>query len=203
MSSTKTISVKALLIESTFIVIGVAIALGANEVREHFRDQDRAEQTLSVIASELCRNYGIVSSRVAYYIPIRDTLRAVVRAAPDARFEGAKFPQHRGARPLLFTSAGLDMALSSTVLTHIDPNLVGEIAIAYEIQAMAEMLQQRFLQASINGNLDTVSGNLSYFAESAAGSSEVKRLYEQLIPKLPNVPSDCLAAISPPSQPTP
>ncbi|MEM1097013.1 MAG: hypothetical protein AAGJ10_20645 [Bacteroidota bacterium] len=203
MASTKTISVKALLIESTFIVIGVAIALGANEVREYFRDQKRAEQTLSAMANELCRNYAHVSDRVAYYLPMRDTLFAVVRETPEVRFKGSNFPQHRGAQPFFLTSAGFDVALSSTVLTHIDPNLVGQIARVYELQDMVEMLQQRFLQAVINGNLDTVAGNLSYFAESAGGGLEAKRQYEQLIPKLPNVPSECLAALPSLSQPTP
>jgi len=203
MSSAKTISWKALLLESAFIVIGVAIALGANEVREHFRDQKRAEQTLSAIANELCRNYIHVSSCIAYYTPVRDTLLVAARATPDAELDTDQFPQHRGARPFFLTSAGFDVALSSSVLTHINPGLAGEVARVYELQDMMEMLQQRFLQAFINGNLSTVEGSLSYFAESASGGLEAKRLYEELIPKLPNVPGDCLAAIPSESTSTP
>ncbi|GAB5520691.1 MAG: hypothetical protein RhofKO_29420 [Rhodothermales bacterium] len=193
----KSISWKVLLLESGFIVLGVVIALGANELRQSFRDQARADEALVSIGTELCRNHLFLDERLTYYQTMQDTLFAAYPTSADEPFTRRNFPQFRGAMPLLLTSASFEVALASDVMPHLDLNQVDSLAQVYELQRMVTVFQERFLEAALNKNMETVAEHAAYFSEMTSFGSELRRFYLGALRSLPATHEACLNAVSP------
>ena len=75
--------VRSALFEALFVVLGVVLALGANEWRQARNDRALAEQALQSIREEMALNRAAVQEAVAYHGFLIDTLRTLVqRQAP-------------------------------------------------------------------------------------------------------------------------
>ena len=64
-----------ILLEALFVVLGVVLALGANEWREQFNNARHAERALEGIQEELRTNREAVASALDYHLHLADTLR--------------------------------------------------------------------------------------------------------------------------------
>ncbi len=81
-----------IMVEAFIVVLGVVLALAANEWREHYNRKQHAETALEGILSELHVNRRAIDSALAYHLQLDDTLRGFMRQAsqgalpyPDGR----------------------------------------------------------------------------------------------------------------------
>ena len=78
---------RTLLLEVFFILLGVVLALAANDWREHRSNLRRADTALESIRDELDANRQAVDNALAYHIHLYDTLRTYLQ--PVSQRDGA------------------------------------------------------------------------------------------------------------------
>ena len=84
---------RSILLEAFFVVLGIVLALGANEWRQSQIDERNAEQALVSIRQEMEANRAAVIRSAEYHIGITDSLQALAqRAGPGG---GAPVPDVR------------------------------------------------------------------------------------------------------------
>lgn len=115
--------------EVAIIVLGIAIALGAEEAIAHWNTERQAERSLDAIRDEVANNLGQVQARLA----TRDCLDR--RLAEVSRFiEAPKDPRPTWVgRPQMwiFNTSSLQAATSYGSLTALDPETQMKIATIY------------------------------------------------------------------------
>jgi hypothetical protein len=74
-----------LLLEALFVVLGVVLALGANEWREHINNVRHADRALESIQEELRTNREAVASALDYHLHLADTLRYFIPHTDGSR----------------------------------------------------------------------------------------------------------------------
>jgi hypothetical protein len=72
---------RPILLEAFFVVLGVVLALAANEWRQAFADRRSAATALESIREELDANRQSVLGSVKYHLQLSDTLRVMLRQA--------------------------------------------------------------------------------------------------------------------------
>ncbi len=82
--SKQRIAWRPLLLEAFFVVLGVVLALAANEWREYRNHRQHAAQALAGIREELDANRRAVDDALRYHLHLADTLRLFL-AQPDGR----------------------------------------------------------------------------------------------------------------------
>ena len=83
----RSIDWRTLLLEVFFIVLGVVLALAANDWREHSSNLRRADTALESIRDELDTNRQAVDEALAYHAHLFDTLRTYLQ--PASQRDGA------------------------------------------------------------------------------------------------------------------
>lgn len=73
-----------ILLEAFFVVLGVVLALSANEWRERRNRTAHAQTALASIRQELAVNRDAVASALDYHLTLSDTLRRLARQGPPA-----------------------------------------------------------------------------------------------------------------------
>lgn len=74
---------RPILLESFFVVLGVVLALAANEVREAVVNRREAAAALAGIREELAANRRAVLESAEYHLGLSDTLSALTRSARE------------------------------------------------------------------------------------------------------------------------
>jgi hypothetical protein len=80
-SRLRAIDWRPILLEAFFVVLGVVLALAANEWRQSIADRRSAATALESIHEELDANRRSVLASVKYHLHLSDTLRVVLREA--------------------------------------------------------------------------------------------------------------------------
>ncbi len=83
----RSINWRTLLLEAFFIVLGVVLALGANNLREQRSNVQHAATALESIRDELETNRQAVDNALAYHAHLSDTLRTYLQ--PASQRDGA------------------------------------------------------------------------------------------------------------------
>ncbi len=83
----RSIDWRTLMLEVFFIVLGVVLALAANDWREHRSNLRHASTALESIRDELDANRQAVDNALAYHAHLYDTLRTYVQ--PASQRDGA------------------------------------------------------------------------------------------------------------------
>ncbi len=169
------IHIAPILLEAFFVVLGVFLALAANEWREDRNARKRAEIAAASIVEELQANREALREASAFNMALLDSLQAYLPEdappLPPYFFAGGFF---RPAR--LFTTAW-DAARSTDALNHIPYDEVLQFSTLYDVQGAYEtqteqvgrllytkMMDEGFEGATANyRNFHAVLIGLTYF----------------------------------------
>lgn len=146
------------LLEAFFVVMGVVLALAANEWRQHRADARRAHTALEAIGEELEANREAVAQSLAYHFQLDDTLRAFARqASPDAHPDARTFARGFVAPASVLTTAW-ETAAATDAIGHMPYSRVVQLNRVYEQQrkyeAQAEVVGQIIYQQLFSQGFD-------------------------------------------------
>jgi hypothetical protein len=171
-SRLRAIDWRPILLEAFFVVLGVVLALAANEWRQGVADRRSASTALASVREELQSNRALVLGAVQYHLRMTDTLAAIRRQA--ARGDGAASPSPDArifsqgfVRPATLLSTAWETATTTDVVRHMAHDDVLALARIYE--------QQRRYAAQT----DRIGG-LIYGEIFARGTEGVLRNYANL-----------------------
>ncbi len=120
------------LFEAAFVVLGVILALAANEWRQSRQDRQRVTVATNAIAAEIESNRAAVAAASAYHSSILDSLR--VNGSPSWRPSPAMFS--RGfVSPAQLSSTAWQSAGTTGVVEHMPYQVVLRLSRAYATQA--------------------------------------------------------------------
>ena len=139
-----------LALEVFVVVLGVTLALGANELRRHFLDERKVGVAMESITAELQQNCDRLSRTEAYHERVLaefDSLRAARSSAVegDARAVIRALPSWRGYDPASVTSTAYETALSTGTLELMPYDVVLGLGDYYtSVAAYQETVRQAF-----------------------------------------------------------
>jgi hypothetical protein len=137
-SRLRAIDWRPILLEAFFVVLGVVLALAANEWRQGVAERRAATTALASVREELESNRQLVLASVQYHLRLVDTLGAIRRQSaggadslrlPDARVFGQGF-----VRPATLLSTAWETAGATDVVRHMSHDDVLALARIYEQQ---------------------------------------------------------------------
>lgn len=128
----------SLLLESFFVVLGVVLALGANEWREARQRDAHAQQALASIQEELQTNRTAITQALDYHLYLADTLSTLARYNHRANHEPV-YPQanlfNRGyVHPTTLVYTAWETAQATNAIETMDFDLLLSISRMYENQ---------------------------------------------------------------------
>jgi len=141
-----------LALEVFSIVLGVLLALGANEWRKHANQQDLKQRTLRMIGEDAMENRRILARR----IELHDALQADVKISSELLAEGVTaFPDslkqlNFGIIPL--NTSAYETARAAQVIPLLDLELASTLARMHEIIRINRALEDAMRNASANLN---------------------------------------------------
>lgn len=158
---------RPVLLEAFFVVMGVVLALAANEWRQARADSRRAHVALQSIRDELAANREMVAQSLAYHITLADTLRGYAahgaEAVPDARVFARGF-----IFPAPIVSTAWETAAATNALHHMPYETVVRLNRAYEQQRtyefQAEQVGQIIYTRLFNDGYEAVLRNYANLA---------------------------------------
>jgi type II secretory pathway pseudopilin PulG len=135
MKSTTKEAVRSALFEATFVVLGVILALAANEWRQARADRAQSQQAIAAIVQELNANRALVASAYDYHRNILQEIRNSEDNAPPPGFElfSRGFVAPARTSRTAWASASETGALAKT-----DYATVMELSKAYALQGYYE-----------------------------------------------------------------
>ncbi len=110
---------RQLAFEAFVVVLGVTLALGANELRQHFLDQRRVRVATESIAAEMQQNCDRLTTAQDYHERVIAELDSVRVADPAALKEGydvRTLPSWQGYGPAFATTAAYETAQATGAL---------------------------------------------------------------------------------------
>lgn len=146
--------------EAAFVVLGVVLALAANEWRQARVQAHEARDAITEIIAELDANRAAVAQSMAYHSTLLDTLQTY--EAPDQRPSIRLFPRGFIAPASIFSTAWTS-ASETGALTHADFADVLHLSRAYALQEdyteQASNIGQLIYQDLYRGGTTSILGN--------------------------------------------
>jgi hypothetical protein len=128
---------RPILLEAFFVVLGVALALAANEWRQGQVDRRRADRALESIREELQTNRQAVLGSAQYHMQLMDTLIAIRRQTPavgDAPAPDVRMFSRGFVNPASLLSTAWETAVATDAIRHMSHDDVLVLARMYEQQ---------------------------------------------------------------------
>jgi hypothetical protein len=139
LSRRRVVDWRPIFLEAFFVVLGVVLALAANEWRQAMADRRGAETALESIREELETNRAAVLRSVHYHLYLSDTLVAIRRQTVAARSDSGSLPNVRVftqgfVRPAALLSTAWETAAATDAVRHMEHDDVLVLAGIYEQQ---------------------------------------------------------------------
>lgn len=149
MKTTTREALRSALFEATFVVLGVVLALAANEWRQSAARAERAERALAGIVDELRTNREAVESALGYHQGLTVTIRELAAGSgtPDASTFSRGF-----VAPAPVYATAWQSAAATGVLEDLDFGVVLDLSRLYAHQERYEV-QARGVSSIIYGEL--------------------------------------------------
>lgn len=159
--------------EATFVVLGVVLALAANEWRQHREERRRASVATSAIAAELRANRAALLAASAYHSELLDSLRAT----RSTSWRPSPFMFPRGfVAPAQLSSTAWQSAADAGVVEHMPYQAVLRLSRAYAVQnryehqaqSIGEIIYAELYRSGVEGvtgnyrNLGNLIGSFLY-----------------------------------------
>ncbi len=145
-----------LLLEVFFIVLGVMVALAANEWRENRALDKRTDAALENIRLEILRNQQTLQQRLPYHEALRDSLDSYLPEIRNTSFPNVserRLGMQRGLYFLLVYDAAWQTALTSQVLSNVDYETLTVLSTIYQVQESLETVEERTTRIISPNNL--------------------------------------------------
>lgn len=132
MTIKKKLNFGAILLEASFVVLGVVLAFSINQCRENRSEEERAAHALETIRQEISKNRALVAENFEYHSYLMDTLKTYRR--PEAGLPSMQV-FHRGfisqGQPL---STAWETALVTDALKETDYDRLIQLSEVYHLQ---------------------------------------------------------------------
>ena len=128
------------LLEASFVVLGVFLALVANEWRSEANARERAERAREGIVEEIGTNRATAAESYAYRERLLDTLRAYF--PPDSPPPSPALFQQGFVRPITLLSTAWEAANATDAVSHMDYDEVLVLSVVYAQQRRYEQAAQ-------------------------------------------------------------
>lgn len=166
-----------ILLEAFFVVLGVFLALAANEWREDRNARERADIAAASIVEELAANHTLVQQSVAHHRAALDTLYRYYPTGgpplPREAFQRGLF------RPAPLLSTAWDAARAAGVVSHMDYDDVLRYARLYAMQeayqAQSERIGNLMYEEMMDVGFDGLAQNYRNFTSVLTGFSYFER----------------------------
>lgn len=127
-----------ILLEAFFVVLGVVVALAANEAREYYNRLDHGEVALNSITRELEENRIAISEAITYHLQLSDTLGtfqpALVSDGSKASYPDARIFSKGFIAPAALLSTAWEAANATDALRVMNYEKVLLLSRIYESQ---------------------------------------------------------------------
>ncbi|HMB89642.1 MAG TPA: hypothetical protein VKP65_02270 [Rhodothermales bacterium] len=157
-----------LFLEAFFVVLGVVLALGANEWREQINNARHADRALEGIQEELRANQAAVTSALHYHLHLADTLRYFIPRAegtPPAQRPDNRLFSRGFVSPATVLSTAWDVANVTDAVGYMDYNDVLLLSRTYASQQsyehQAEQVGQLIYTRLFDEGHQGIYGNLA------------------------------------------
>ncbi|HEX5727511.1 MAG TPA: hypothetical protein VFX98_18710 [Longimicrobiaceae bacterium] len=188
---------RPILLESFFVVLGVVVALAANEVRQAVVQRREAATALASIREELATNRRAVLESASYHIRLNDTLFTYVRSAPGGASAPARVPDvrvfERGfINPAQLLSTAWNAASATEAVHHMQYADVLLLARIYEeqrdYQRQSEQVGSIIYGGIFNQGMGGVLRNYSNLSSIISSfwyrECQLLRSYDEVLPRL-------------------
>ena len=151
---------KSAIFEATFVVLGVVLALTANEWRQSLAAQAASERAVESIKQEIIANNDLVKASLSYHQDLMQTLFAA--APPDKPADISLF--NKGfVFPAKVTTTAWQTASETGVLRNTDYETVLALSRSYDAQhrynQQADSIGEIIYQRLFDGGIKEVTGN--------------------------------------------
>ncbi|MCA9731056.1 MAG: hypothetical protein H6696_18330 [Deferribacteres bacterium] len=170
-----------LAIEVISIVFGVFLALAANEWRQQYNDQKKAEIAFEGIKNEMNSNKEFIEKRLPYYRAMRDTIKIILsQKGRDVGFNEVEIPGFHGINPPLLRDSALQTAISTQAFANFDFRLANKISLVYSFQENYIKWVDNYMNAFIGSESPKLRKVYSLFSEIAQVGEELAETYGQM-----------------------
>lgn len=189
---------RPILLEAAFVVLGVVLALAANELRQQHLDRRDAATALRSIREEVVANRGAVAEAARYHAQLTDTLTKLTRAgaaggadAPSSASMSRLF--NRGFfHPATLLHTAWDAAAATDAVRHMRYHDVLQLAQIYEFQEgyrrQSENVGQLIYAQLYAQGFDGVAANYANFTSILAAfwyrECQLLHRYDELLAQL-------------------
>lgn len=157
-------SLGTLLLEVFLIVIGVMVALGANEWRENRAIAQRTDTALENIRQEILRNQTALAKRLTYHEALRDSMQAYLPDLENISLQDIdrnRLGMTRGFHFLLIYDAAWQTALTSQILPYVEYETLTTLSTIYQVQDNLKSSEALLVELIITPD-NFRTGNLFY-----------------------------------------
>lgn len=157
-------SLGPLLLEVFFIVLGVMVALAANEWREGHALDKRTNAALENIRLEILRNQQTLQQRLPYHEALRDSLISYLPEIRNTSFQDIdeqRLGMQQGLFFLIVYDAAWQTALTSQILSNVDFETLTVLSTIYQVQEHLQTIEERTTRIMTPVNLQ---GENLYYA---------------------------------------
>jgi hypothetical protein len=140
------------LIEIAAIVVAVLLGFMANEWREERKTRAEVENALQSLAYEVQHNHVRIEQTFPYFVRMLEELSAAVEADPGADWDnrfGQELPGWSGFQAPMLRSSTWQMLLSTGILAELDFETAGDLALLYQAQSLAELLDRQLIERAV------------------------------------------------------
>ena len=172
------------LVESSFVVASILMALAVDEWAQNKEYEDLASQSLEIFEREIGQNRARLVDVGPYHGGIRDLLGQM--AALDEEGLDVR-PIVEGLESPVLLSTAWETALATGALTHMDFQTVSALSLTYSIQEEFEeggpSLPRFFSPETISAaeNRQQVSEAFRYLMDLTQGESELLAVYDEVL----------------------
>jgi hypothetical protein len=172
-----------IIVEVTFISIGVFLALMGEQWRESRHDRELALASLRGFRSEIVANQKAVAAVTDYHVDLLARLRAYLKSDPKSRSPDTV--RIVGLQPVFFERTAWDLAMATQSLAHIDQDLAFRLSRIYGLQRTYAESTQGVMQAMyLRPLIETFDGLTAYYGDLVIWEPELLKLYAEILPLL-------------------
>jgi hypothetical protein len=175
-----------ILVEVTFISLGVFLALMGEQWRERVHTRELARGTLQRFRVEIVRNRKSVEAVKDYHKTVLTSLQQYMDA--DEAKRDRQQVRVRGLQPATLEHTAWDLAFATQSLADIDPALAFELSRIYGLQTRYEDVTRSILQAIyIRPVGENLEGLYYYYGDAVIWDTALLKMYQDIVPQIDRV----------------
>ena len=178
----KDFSLGKFIVEVSTIIFGVILALGVNEVREHYNDEEIVNTALESIQIEIQKNRDFLNIRIPYYSAMIDTLDILIKKhGANEGLWSVSVPGFTGINPPMLRNSSLQTAISTQAFSNMDYAVADNISWVYSYQETYLKWVYIYFDAFVKKDKVTIKMLQNLFKEMASVGKQLNVNYAELL----------------------